>query len=87
MFGYGPMMHGFGGWGYGGGFGFSIIEMVIHLVIVLAIIYFVARMWRRGMSHHYHGYEPNREAKEILARRYASGEITEEEYQRMKNAL
>ena len=85
MFGYGPMMHGFAG--YGGGFGFGIIGMAFQLVILLAVIYFVYLMWQKGMRHHYQKYESNHGAKDILAERYARGEINDEEYQRMKNLL
>ncbi len=80
------MMHGFGGFGYGI-LGLGLIGMVIKLVIFLAIIYFVFRMWRRGMNYRYPHYESNRDAKEILAQRFARGEISEEDYQRMKNML
>ena len=83
--GYG-MMHGFGGIGFGI-LGLGLIGMVIKLVVLLVIIYFVYTMWKRGMNHRYHHYESNRDAKEILAQRFARGEISEEDYQRMKNML
>jgi putative membrane protein len=76
---YGPM-HGPGsGWpmmhyGYGGWF------MWLILVIVVAIaIYFIVQTQRRGSV--------SETPLEILKKRYAKGEITKEEYNRLKQDL
>ncbi len=76
---YGPMSGPGGGWpmmhyGYGGWF------MWLILVIVVAIaIYFIVQAQRGGSI---------RETPlEILKKRYAKGEITKEEYDRMRQDL
>lgn len=90
MFGYGPMMGGFGGWGYGnglGGWGMGLIGMIIPLVIFLAFVFILYHFANRILRNRnfdapsYHG------ANEILAERFARGEISEEEYKRLKGSI
>ncbi len=74
------MMH----WGrYGWAMGFGWIYMIIFwAVIILIVVYLVKTFGNRW------GSEVRRETPlEILKRRYARGEITREEFERMKGEL
>jgi putative membrane protein len=70
------MMHGFGGYGWGMGFGW-----VFMLLFWAAIIYFIYTLMRRSARDH------SDSASEILKKRYAGGEISKEEFERMKKEL
>jgi len=73
----GPGMMGWGGIGYGW---WMPLVGVIFLVVLIVGLYLVFSAYRR----------PERlatTALEILKERYAKGEITEEQYQRMKNEI
>ncbi len=64
-------------WGYGG-----VFMWLIFLILIGAVIYFVVRgeKWmKRGGS--------DESALDILNKRYAKGEITEQEYKKMKKEL
>jgi putative membrane protein len=74
--GWGPMMH--YGFGYGGMF-----MWIIFLVVVGLLIYFIVHAQKTK------GQTPTQIEShlDILKRRYAKGEITKEEYERMKKDL
>ncbi|TCS78231.1 SHOCT domain-containing protein [Tepidibacillus fermentans] len=96
--GFGPG-RGFGyGMGYYGGYGFLWMIGIIILVVILMFLfrrrrYFMGNCYHR--NHHYNEYysdpvqpkSPNQEALEILKARFAKGEITEEEYKKMKEII
>ncbi len=79
--GYWPMghMNGYGMYGMGGGLFMGIIGLVFLLLIVLGLYYFVKNK----------GFQPgsNETPLDILKKRYAGGEITREEFERMKEEL
>ncbi len=65
-------MHEFGGWGYGMGFGW-----IIPVLFIFAIFYFINN-----------NSNSNKETPlDILDKKYANGEINEEEYKRKKELL
>jgi putative membrane protein len=75
-YGWGHMMH--YGFGYGGMF-----MWIIFLIVIGLLVYFFVQTQKtkgqtplQGESH-----------LDILKKRYAKGEITKEEYERMKNDL
>lgn len=73
-----------GAWGGGSGWGGMMpfhFGGIFQLIIIGLIIYFVARMFRRPTSAT--GPSPD----EILKKRYASGEIDEQTYTKMKDDL
>ncbi len=74
--GWGPMMH--YGFGYGGMF-----MWIIFLIVIGLLIYFIVQAQKTK------GQTPtqNESHLDILKRRYAKGEITKEEYERMKKDL
>ena len=77
------MGYGFGsplGW-LGMGFG-MIIHLAFAALIIMAAIWMFKAVFRGG-----HHVERQTGAIEILQQRYAKGEITGEEYQRMKKEL
>jgi putative membrane protein len=67
------------------GLGWFIIYDILKLLIVAAIVIFVAKMFIK----HFNGNQKIDENKAItiLKERYASGEITEEEYRKMLERL
>ena len=72
-----------GGLGYMGGGGFL---MMIGMIILIAIIAaFIIMLVRRNRADSITG--TNSEAISLLNERFARGEITEEEYSRMKKIL
>jgi putative membrane protein len=74
--GWGPMMH--NGFGYGGMF-----MWIIFLIVIGLLIYFIMQARKTK------GQTPtqNESHLDILKRRYVKGEITKEEYERMKKDL
>ena len=79
---------------YGLGFGWlgMLFGGLIFIGLTILVIFFIVRVVQghdRPGATYMHG-EPrtdNGRALDILAERYARGEINEEEYVRMKNAL
>lgn len=63
-----------------GGFMF----MFVWLIILLLLIYFVIRLSKSSTTKE---TKDSSDPLEILKERFARGEITEEEYQNMKNVL
>jgi len=70
--------------GYGGGYGYGWWFMPLipfaFLVLLALGVYYLFREFRREPSH-------EEKALEILKKRYAKGEITREEYVKMKEEL
>ncbi|AKG91967.1 Short C-terminal domain [Geoglobus ahangari] len=82
MMGYGGMMgYGFDGMGYGLGF----LWQMVWLVLIIAVIYFVVNSLSssRGQAQTSTGSR----ALRILDERFARGEIDAEEYRRMREEL
>jgi putative membrane protein len=81
-YGMGPgMMWGYGGYGPGYGFG-GIFMGILFLIVIGVVIYFVVRnVNTRG------GAFGNESALDILKKRFARGEITKEEYDKIKDNL
>lgn len=92
MGGYGPggMMGGYGppggvGWGWGLAMGLCGLAMLAFWGALIVGIVLLAR-WVRDTGHHdVPGSHDS--ALDILRRRYASGEITPEEFERMRQGL
>jgi len=78
---YGPMGGPGGGWGHMMGYGYGgMLMWIIFIAIFGVLIYFLMQAAKgRGRA----GETP----LEILKRRYAKGEVTREEYERMKKDL
>ncbi len=80
-YGYGNMMNGYGYTmmgGYGNGFGF--INFIVTLIIVFAV-------YKLIMNGKFIKIDKRNNALEILNQRYVKGEIDEQEYVKMRNAL
>lgn len=77
------MFRGCGGFGYGG-FGGGSFMMIIPILIVGFIIYAVFKQLNQPRNNF---SRDNSEALNILMERYASGEISEEEYLNKKKLL
>ncbi len=70
-------------WGdYGWGMGFGWIFMIIFWALVILGIVYVFQAVTRGV-----GKSGTEEPLEILRKRYAKGEISREEFERMKEDL
>ena len=81
---YGP--RGPGGWGhmmnYGFGYGGMFMWIIFLIVIGVVIYFFVQTQKTKGQTP-----TQNESHLDILKKRYAKGEITKEEYERMKKDL
>lgn len=81
---YGP--HGRSGWEgmmhYGFGFGGMFMWIIFLILIVLLIFFIVQTQKTKGQMP-----TQNESHLDILKKRYAKGEITKEEYERMKKDL
>jgi len=65
-------------------FGFGGLGMLIWLIVLVAVVYFVLRFFRKSDALTGSG---SSRALEILKERYARGEIDMETYDRMKDEL
>ncbi len=76
-------MHGDGwmGWGYGNGMGWGGWFGMISFWVLLVVAIVLAVQWGRGRG--FGGETP----LDVLKKRYARGEITKEEFERMKRDL
>ena len=74
MYWYGPGMN---GWGYG----LMAVGMVLFWGLVITVVIVLVRFWTRG-GHRAQLPPPANSPEQLLALRYARGEIDEEEYQR-----
>ncbi len=81
-------MMGFNQMGFGFGFGW-IFMLVFWGLIIWAIFALVRGATGRGCwGNHWNGHGPRRnDALEILKERYAKGEISKEEFDKMKKDL
>jgi putative membrane protein len=74
------MMH----WGdYGWGMGFGWLFMVLFWALVILGVVYIFKM----VSERSRPAEKGETALDILKKRYAKGEITKEEFERMKDDL
>ena len=80
MRGWGPMMN--DGYGYGYGYGGMFMGLIFLIFIVVAVYFIVQAL--RGKNVIGQAQENH---LDILKKRYAKGEITKEEFDRMKNEL
>lgn len=72
------MMH-WNGYGWGMGIGGWFLMILFWVLIILAVIYIA-----RAVSN---GRQKGETALDILKKRYAKGEISKEEFERMKDDL
>ncbi|VBB07669.1 Hypothetical protein LUCI_2934 [Lucifera butyrica] len=87
------MMFGRYGYGYGGHFGFGSpwdwfgmgLGIFIHLAFTVLIV--LGIIWLFRLTFHNQPAKPPANALDILKLRYAKGEITTEEFHRMKQDL
>ena len=77
--GFGP-----GGWGWGGGVAMMALIVIFWVVVIGFIVFAVTRM---GMHRHMWHSTITHDALDIAKERYAKGEITEEEFEKIKKNL
>ena len=71
-------------WGnYGWGMGFGWLFMVVFWALVILNVFYLVQMTIKGGKR----TEQQETPLEILKKRYARGEITKEEFERMKDDL
>ena len=85
MYGNGGMWHhGYGGFGWGGWIVTAIFLTVFFALVITAIV--AAVRYLGGPGHHHgpaaHDALPGRRPEDLLAERFARGEIDDEEYRR-----
>ncbi len=78
-------MMGWGGYGYGMGFLGGLFMLVFWGLIVIGLVFAICRVWNLGAGGTRTGAHET--SLEILKRRYAQGEISKAEYDRMKHDL
>jgi len=77
------MMYGFGNYGPGMGMGLNMLFMaLIWILVIIAIIWFVKAIF--GQDHRQARHES---VEDILKKRYARGEISKEEFERLQQEL
>ncbi len=69
------------------GSGWFIAYEIIKLLIIVAVVIFIARMFMKNSKNNSNLNSNSNRAIEILKERYASGEISEEEYKSKLNKL
>lgn len=67
----------------GFGLGMGFIGWLVQLSLFIAVIYLVVTLIKK-MNHH---SDTNKQGYAILKERFARGEITEDEYKKMKKIL
>ncbi len=61
---------------------------IMHLILPVIVIFLLYRIFSRESSHlPVQGYRQERDSLEILKKRYVKGEISREEFQRMKDEI
>lgn len=79
------MMHWFGDYGYGMGHGYGWFFMILFWIgIILLILYFVRTLSRTNTDQ---TQTPGKPPLDILKERYARGEISKDEFDRMKKDI
>lgn len=73
MYWYGPGMN---GWGYG----LMAVGMVLFWGLVITAVFLLARAWMRSSHRSEMAAPPANTPEQLLALRYARGEIDDEEY-------
>lgn len=66
--------------------GFGIFGMILNILIIFAVIALIAKLFSPDRSHPPENRDM-RDSLEILKHRLAKGEITEDEYHRIKRNL
>ena len=74
------MMSWFGGSGYGMGHGIGGLAMMLFWIVIIVVGIWTVKSLSSGKSD-------NSSPEDILKKRYAKGEITRDEYDRMKRDL
>jgi putative membrane protein len=68
------------------GFGGGLLMVLFWAIVIFAVVAIFRRM-RGGRCFHSMGHAPEESALDILKKRYARGEVTPEEFERMKKDL
>ncbi|MFC1523267.1 SHOCT domain-containing protein [Thermodesulfobacteriota bacterium] len=76
------MMHWFSDYSMGMGFGMPLFMIFFWGMIILVIAYLVKFLFTQGNKENTH-----ESAEEILKKRFARGEISQEQFQRIKKEL
>jgi putative membrane protein len=83
IFGFGIV----GGWGIGGMMGFGMLFMSLPVVVIILLIVALAGRGGRSIYRSSCCHGDDADAIDVLEMRYARGEVSREEYLRMKEDL
>lgn len=82
MCGNGMWQLGYGGWGWGGWMLTAIVLTVFFALVITAVVAAVRYPGGPGHGSVRHSPPPGRRPEDILAERFARGEIDDEDYRR-----
>ncbi len=77
-------MMNWGNYGMGWGFGFGWFFMILFWVLVIFGVVYIIKMISEGRGK---GHNREESALDILEKRYAKGEISKEEFEKIKSDL
>ncbi len=80
---YFPFFSGMGGGFFPGG----ILSILIWGMVIAGLVYLGVRLFRFSGPEKESSFKDTRDSLEIVKTRYARGEISEEEYNRMRDVL
>jgi putative membrane protein len=79
------MMYGWDGWGWGGWIVMTVLMVVFWAVVITAIV--LAIRYASAGGQRTQGGSSTKTAEDVLAERFARGEIDDEEYRRRMSLL
>lgn len=81
------MMYGWDGWGWGGWIVMTVLMVVFWAVVITAIVLAIRYASAGGQRSQAAGDASTRKAEDVLAERFARGEIDDEEYRQRMSLL
>ena len=81
------MMYGWDGWGWGGWIVMTLMMVLFWAAVITAIVAAIHYLTGGGSQRNQRNDRPIRSAEDVLAERFARGDIDEDEYRRRTTLL